>query len=102
MELRAGLRLESTTCDAEVVVVKAPKEATDVDLRCGGAAMQELGGGGDRVPPTIEGEGTLLGKRYADDEIGIEVLCTQGGEGTLTIGDAPLLQKGAKPLPSSD
>jgi len=102
MELRAGLRLESTTCDAQVVVVKAPKDATDVDLRCGGAAMQELGTGGDRVPATAEGDGTLLGKRYADEELGIELLCTQAGDGSLTVGEAPLLLKGAKPLPSSD
>ena len=45
---------------------------------------------------------TLLGKRYEDAGLGVEVLCTQGGAGSLTIGDAPLLVKGAKPLPSSD
>ena len=45
---------------------------------------------------------TLLGKRYADDELGLELLCTQGGDGALSIGDTPLLVKGAKPLPSSD
>ena len=65
MELKPGLRLESATCDTQVVVVKAPRDAGDVDL-------------------------------------GVEVLCTQGGAGSLTIGDAPLLVKGAKPLPSSD
>jgi hypothetical protein len=30
------------------------------------------------------------------------VLCSKGGEGTLTVGDEPLPIKGAKPLPSSD
>ena len=101
MQLRPGLRLASATCDTQVVVVKAPKDA-DVDLRCGGEPMRELDAGGDRVPATITGEGTLLGKRYADDELGLEVLCSKGGEGALTIGDTPLLVKGAKPLPSSD
>lgn len=102
MELRPGVRLESATCDTQVVVVKAPKEAADVDVRCGGAPMRELGAGGDRLPVTGGGEGTLLGKRYAHDELALELLCTQAGDGALTIGDTPLLVKGAKPLPSSD
>lgn len=102
MQLRPGLRLESATCDAQVVVVKAPKDDPDVDVRCGGEPMRELGTGGDRLPASIDGDATLLGKRYADEELGLELLCSQGGEGTLTIGTTPLLVKGAKPLPSSD
>lgn len=102
MELRPGLRLESATCDTQVVVVKAPKDATDIDLHCGGQPMRELGAGGDHVPVAGEGGPTLLGKRYADDDLGLEVLCTQGGDGALTLGDSALLERGAKPLPSSD
>ncbi len=102
MQLRPGLRLESTTCDTQVVVVKTPKDADDVDVRCGGEPMQEVGAAGDRRPPAGSGDATLLGKRYADDELGLELLCTQGGEGWLSVGDVPLLVKGAKPLPSSD
>ena len=102
MHLRPGLRLESATCDTQVVVVKAPKDDPDVDLRCGGEPLRELGSGGDRVAPSNTGEATLMGKRYADEELGLEVLCTKGGDGALTVGDTPLLVKGAKPLPSSD
>lgn len=102
MELKAGMRLESSTCDAQVVVVKAPKDSPDVDVRCGGAPMRELGAGGERAPVTVEGDPTLLGKRYEDPELGLELLCTQGGDGALTVGEQPLLVKGAKPLPSSD
>ncbi len=102
MQLRPGLRLESATCDTQVVVVRAPKDGSDVDVRCGGQPMREVGSGGDRVAPTVEGDPTLLGKRYADDDLGIELLCTQGGAGALTVGETPLLVKGAKPLPSSD
>jgi hypothetical protein len=43
-----------------------------------------------------------LGKRYADEETGTEVLCTKPGEGSLSIGDVPLPFKDAKPLPASD
>ena len=100
MQLKPGARLESATCDAQVVVVKAPGD--EVDVRCGGEPMRELGTGGDRAPITTQGEPTLLGKRYADEELGLELLCTKAGDGSLSVGDAPLLVKGAKPLPSSD
>ena len=47
-------------------------------------------------------DGTQVGKRYADDEVGLEVLCTKAGSGSLSLGLDPLPVKGAKPLPSSD
>ena len=31
--------------------------------------------------------GTLIGKRYADAETGLELLCTKGGDGSLSLGD---------------
>lgn len=102
MRLKPGTRLESAACDTQVVVVRAPKDERDVDLRCGGHPMRETGSPAPRVDPSATGEPTVMGKRYADDDVGVEVLCTQGGDGTLTIGDAPLLVRGAKPLPSSD
>ena len=102
MELKPGLRLESATCDTQVVVVRAPKEATDVDVRCGGHPMRDLGTGGDRLALTGEGDATLLGKRYADEELGVEVLCTKAGSGTLAVDGRPLAIKTAKPLPASD
>jgi hypothetical protein len=102
MELKPGLRLESSTCDTQVVVVRAPSGGADLDVRCGGEPMRELGSGGERLPISSEGDATLLGKRYEDPELGLELLCTQGGDGALSVGDTPLLVKGAKPLPSSD
>lgn len=102
MELKPGMRLESATCETQVVVVKAPKDPIDVELRCGGEPMHELGAGGDRLPISVEGDATLLGKRYEDAGLGVELLCTQAGAGVLAVGDAPLEVKGAKPLPSSD
>jgi hypothetical protein len=47
-------------------------------------------------------EGTALGKRYAEEDLGIELLCTKAGEGDLFANGSRLLVKGAKPLPSSD
>ena len=105
MNLHPGLRLESATCDTQVVVVRAPKDAGDIDVRCGGVALRPLGSAGDRVAPMGElgaGAGTLVGKRYEQEDVSLELLCTRSGTGTLTVGDRPLDLKGAKPLPASD
>ena len=101
MQLKAGQRLASTVCDAEVVVVKAP--AGDVEIGCGGAPMAEVGQEVDRGTLDASlGDAVLLGKRYADEEAGLELLCTKAGAGALTLDGRVLGLKGAKPLPSSD
>ena len=102
MELRPGLKLASAVCDAQVVVVRAP--AGDVEVGCGGAPMVP---DGEDAPAgaaldASQGEGPQLGKRYADEELGLELLCTRAGAGALTANGAVLALKGAKPLPSSD
>jgi hypothetical protein len=101
MELSAGSRWNSRVCDTQVVVVRPP-DATKV-RGCGGAEMIPLDSDEPRgqLDPSLAG-GTQLGKRYADDSSGIEVLCTKAGEGTLTLDGERLEIKGAKPLPSSD
>lgn len=102
MQVKPGTRLKSAVCTTEVIVVRAPKD--DIDLRCGGQAMTPFGqgqGGSGSVDPT-HASGTLLGKRYAAEAAGLELLCTKGGEGSLSLGEDPILQKDAKPLPSSD
>ena len=102
MMLRPGLKLHSAVCDAQVVVVKAPADA--VEVGCGGAPMLEDGQAGDAAASLDAslGDGPQLGKRYADDDLGLELLCTRAGSGALTVDGRPLLLKGAKPLPSSD
>jgi len=101
IQLKAGMRLKSQTDACEVVVVKAP--ADPVDLRCGGHPLVAAGeeAGGQSVESGFDG-GTQLGKRYADDELGLELLCSKAGEGSLSVGDTVLDIKGAKPLPASD
>jgi hypothetical protein len=46
--------------------------------------------------------GTQLGKRYVSEVVGLEVLCTKPGDGSLSLGDEPLEMQGARPLPPSD
>ena len=102
MKLRPGQKLNSAVCNAQFVVVRAP--ATDVDLGCGGAPLVEAGQdapAGATLDPTL-GDAALLGKRYADEELGLELLCSRPGEGALTLDGRALPLKGAKPLPSSD
>jgi hypothetical protein len=102
MQLAAGRRLRSTADDTQVIVVKAP--AGEIDLTCGGQPLVPIDAevdGGASVAAGHEGP-TLIGKRYADDGIGIELLCTKGGDGALFVNGAALPLKEAKPLPSSD
>jgi len=102
MELKTGARLRSVADSTEVVVVRAPAE--QVDLRCGGHPMVPIGDAAGPSEQVAEGfdSGTQVGKRYADDTVGIEVMCTKGGPGSLSLGVDALAIKGAKPLPSSD
>jgi len=102
MDLKPGSRWKSAVCATEVVVVRPPGAA--VTLECGGAPMlaatAERPAGG-AVDPAHAG-GSLMGKRYADPETGLEALCAKPGEGSLSIDGRPLAAKDAKKLPSSD
>jgi hypothetical protein len=101
MELTAGSRWKSAVSETEVVVVR-PAQG-DRTLACGGTEMVPVGSAkpAGSVDPALA-EPTLLGKRYEDEASGLEVLCSKGGEGTLTLDSSPLVLKSAKPLPSSD
>jgi hypothetical protein len=46
--------------------------------------------------------GVVLGKRYVDEQSGLEVLCTKAGAGPLAADGRPLVIKAAKVLPASD
>ncbi len=100
MQLRPGQKLHSIVSEAQVVVVKAPDG--DVDVQCGGAAMVEEPVDATGAPDDSLGDGPQIGKRYADEELGLELLCSKGGAGALTVDGRVLPIKGAKPLPSSD
>jgi hypothetical protein len=43
-----------------------------------------------------------MGKRYADEQIGLELLCTKPGQGTIAVNGVPLTLVGPKLLPASD
>lgn len=101
MNPRVGQMLASTVDTTAVIVVRSPDG--EVEITCGGAAMAE--GPGQAATGTPDPElmgGSLLGKRYADEDLGLELLCTKPGPGTLAVNGVPLPMKSAKPLPASD
>src|SRR5919197_1009977 len=101
MRFTVGARLKSAVDETQVIAVRAPDG--DVDVTCGGHPLVPLDAEpvpGLSVLPGHDG-GTLLGKRYADDAAGIELLCTKAGSGALFLNGAPLGLKEAKPLTSS-
>ncbi len=97
--LAAGKRLKSTVCNTEIMVIAAP--GGEVDLTCGGAPMSAEGGNGGTVAADFA-DGTTLGKRYTDEEGGLEVLCVKPGDGSLAVGGVALKLKDAKKLPKTD
>ena len=106
MQLRAGMHLVSVVSPASVIVLRAPKK--DVEVCCGGVAMAAA----DNIARDIEvqatgngignGNGLILGKRYAHESSELEFLCTRAGAGELTVDGVPFILKDAKPLPPSD
>jgi len=102
MELKPGSRWKSPVCDTEVVVVRPPK--TPVNLECGGHPVVPHGSA-PAAGLTLADDfsaGTQTGKRYSDEETGLELLCTKAGKGSLSIDGRPIGEKEAKKLPASD
>jgi len=100
--LKAGARLKSAVCDTELMVIRAA--AVEILLTCGGAEVIDMttARAAGVQPDPAQAEGTLVGKRYVDEQDRFEFLCTKGGKGSLAIDGAALTVKQAKALPSSD
>lgn len=100
--LKAGGRFKSAVCDTQVMVVKAP--AGEFELNCGGADMigpKDEAPAGAQISEAHSG-GCLIGKRYVNADETLELLCTKGGQGSLSLDGTALEVKQAKQLPSSD
>jgi hypothetical protein len=99
-EIAAGKRLRSQAHGTEVIVVRAPDQP--VELTCGGSPMTAEPAAGTPAPPSAPGEGAQLGKRYIDEQTGLELLCTKPGSAVPAADGRALTLKTAKPLPASD
>ncbi len=99
MELRPGLRLKSTVCNAEIMVISATEGN---ELTCGGeqlvtaAPAEKAQGNPDHM------DGCLIGKRYVNEAKTVEVLCVKSGDGSLYYNGKELMTKDTRKLPSSD
>jgi len=100
MTITAGTRLGCPQCTTEVIVVRPP--SGDVKLTCSSSELVDVAAAPHEGGHDATGDGTLLGKRYTDEDSGLELLCTKAGPGDLACDARPLTIKGAKPLPSSD
>jgi hypothetical protein len=103
MKPRPGQVLASPVDATTVIVVRAPDR--DIDLTCAGVEMWDPKGEGEGPGGTADPAqlaGSQLGKRYADEELGLELLCTKPGAGTLAVNGAPLAVMSPKMLPASD
>lgn len=99
--LKAGARFKSAVCDTQVMVIKAP--AGEFELNCGGAPMIAPAAQPPAGMTLAAGDSeTLIGKRYVNADESVELLCTKGGKGALSLNGTPLEVKQAKQLPSSD
>lgn len=102
MELKPGSRWKSAVCDAQMVVVRPPSGAGE--LQCGGAPVlpiDDTAAPSGAVSPDFA-EGVAIGKRYVDEDSGLEVLGAKAGKGSLAFNGRAMTLKGAKPLPASD
>lgn len=89
-------------CATEVMVLRASPMA--VDVRCGGVEMlapTDPAVADASLDPAYA-QGTQIGKRYIDAQERIELLCTQAGQGSLTLDGVVLVPKQPKALPASD
>jgi hypothetical protein len=99
--VKPGDHLRSRACTTEVIVVRAP--SIDAEISCGGEPMAKNEAvASPAAGAAAGGPGTLLGKRYADEEAGIELLCVKAGSGQISVDGRLLSPRGARPLPASD
>lgn len=97
MELKPGMKLNSTVSSVQIIVIRGRGEA---DIHCAGESMTT---DEHSVPTSSRDEVDVqLGKRYTDESGSIELLCTKPGKGPLTVGNGTMTIKTAKALPASD
>ena len=62
---KPGVKLSSTVCKTQIMALRVPP--TELEITCGGAPMQ-VGEPAELGTPSGDNNGTLVGKRYTDEE----------------------------------
>jgi hypothetical protein len=102
MQLKPGSRWKSAACNAEFVVVRPA--SGDEQVTCGGHVLVPSDAPkpeGLTADPAHVGA-ILTGKRYFDEQSGLELLAVKPGTSALAIGGRPMGLREAKALPTSD
>jgi hypothetical protein len=102
MILKPGSKIFGAACLTEGIVVRAPKEAIDLEIGGHPALTDASGRSADFAVAAGHDGGSLMGKRYVDANDTVELLCTKPGAGSFAVGGVVCEVKGAKALPSSD
>ena len=102
VQYKVGTKLKSAVCDTQIILLRVP--ARPIDLGIGGAAplTDAQAKPDDAVLDPAWAAGSITGKRYCDEAETIELLCTKGGQGGISMDGLALGIKQAKQLPSSD
>ncbi|MDE0242915.1 MAG: hypothetical protein OXQ84_22380 [bacterium] len=82
------------------MIITAPSE--DVEIKCGGEPMSQGEDGNGGSVHQDHADGSVIGKRYTNDEGSLEVLCVKAGEGSLWASGAAMKVKDATKLPKTD
>lgn len=101
MAFRAGVRFYSQVDSTELIAVHGSDDAPVPD--CGGLPMSlEPVTAPQTANSGVAGAGAQIGKRYGDEETGIELLCVKSGAEPITLNGRALKALAAKVLPASD
>lgn len=100
MRLKPGAKFSCSNCSTEIVVIRPG--AVVVVLTCSGAPFIEGGQPPRDQQAAQETMGTYLGKRYANPELQLEVLCVRSGIGVVEANGKALTIMEPKRLPTSD
>jgi len=102
MQLKPGSRWKSGACNAEFVVVRPASREEQV--LCGGHPLLPSDAAKPEgvVPDPAHAGVIQTGKRYFDEESGLELLAVKPGTSALAIGGRPMGLREAKALPASD
>jgi hypothetical protein len=103
-EVRVGMRLKSTVSQLTVIVIRPGKGLSVDDVQSAGAPMvlRDAEVGAQPEPDSADTVRLPVGKRYASEADGFELLVTQAGLGPLTIRGKAMELKQPRQLPSSD
>jgi hypothetical protein len=100
LHLNLGQRVFDGASGGEFIVVRAPE--ADLDLTIGGQppVLEKSDSSAPAGPSTPQR--AALGKRYASDDGGLELLCVKPGAHLPALAGRPLDAVQPKPLPASD